>query len=165
MIGPNEKELMRKRGSWERNRFSYQAQQGGLFPAASRNPHAPCPPTPQVQAVQWRASIPFTHKGEPQPQRYDFWEQEKRIDTLRPISKRTGTEGKATGYKIRSPWQINVAAAEVNSYLIDLLQACPFHVDPSKNKSHRARLDFTTLAPQLRVPKSSEWREHIGTSP
>ncbi|KAL2168211.1 hypothetical protein VTG60DRAFT_270 [Thermothelomyces hinnuleus] len=72
------------------------------------------------------------HKGEPQPQRYDFWEQEKRIDTLRPISKRPGTEGKATDTR---------SAPRGRSTLLlkkDLLQACPLHADPSKNKVHRA---------------------------
>lgn len=44
-------------------------------------------------------------------QQYKLLEQ-KRIDALRPVSKRPGTEGKATGYKIRSSWQLNVAAEE-----------------------------------------------------
>ncbi|KAL2158597.1 hypothetical protein VTH06DRAFT_4079 [Thermothelomyces fergusii] len=59
-----------------------------------------------------RADIPSSQKEKPQPRRDGFWEQVKRIDTLRPISKRPGTEGKTTGYKIRSSWQINVAAEE-----------------------------------------------------
>ncbi|KAL2137215.1 hypothetical protein VTI74DRAFT_6426 [Chaetomium olivicolor] len=53
---------------------------------------------------------PFARYGEPQPQWYGFRDGEKRVNTLEPITERSGTKGKTKGYNIRSPWQINVAA-------------------------------------------------------
>ena len=55
---------------------------------------------------------PFAQYGDPQPQWYGFLEGEKRVNTLEPITERSGTRMKTTGYKIGSPWQINVAADE-----------------------------------------------------
>lgn len=55
---------------------------------------------------------PFAQFGEPQPQWYAFLEGEKRVNTLEPITQRFGTRMKTKGYKIGSPWQINVAADE-----------------------------------------------------
>ncbi|KXX75294.1 hypothetical protein MMYC01_208669 [Madurella mycetomatis] len=55
---------------------------------------------------------PFIHYGEPQPQWYGFREGEKRINTLEPITQRSGTKRKTTRYTIHSPWQINVVAEE-----------------------------------------------------
>jgi hypothetical protein len=39
-------------------------------------------------------------------------EGEKRVNTLEPITKHAGTRHKTAGYRVDSPWQINVAAEE-----------------------------------------------------
>lgn len=47
--------------------------------------------------------------GEPQPQWHGLKSGDRRVNTMEPVTERSGTRGKTTGYKIYSPWQVSIA--------------------------------------------------------
>lgn len=48
--------------------------------------------------------------GEPQPQWHGLESGEKRVNTMEPVTERSGSRGKTNGYEIYSPWQVSIAA-------------------------------------------------------
>lgn len=96
------------------NRQSGQGYQSGRKPLEL----APlCPPSWVwdfgLRGVTNRSrKTPFTQHGEHQAQWYEFSFDDKRVNTLEPVTERAGEIETTDGYKVNSPWQINVAADE-----------------------------------------------------